>query len=218
MMKLTALLPMKGHSERVPNKNIRVCAGKPLCLWVLETMVGTDEIEKIIINTDSLEIKRMCEKYPKVVIHNRPPELIGDNVSMNKIIDYDIQKSRSEFIIQTHATNPLLSRETIVDAIRQFREDLFDSIFSVTKWQTRLYYQDGRPLNHDPKNLIRTQDLDPILEENSNFYVFSRKSFTESGARIGVNPGTYIMSKAEAIDIDTEVDFLIAEALLKVKR
>jgi len=101
-------------------------------------------------------------------------------------------------------------------AIKKYFDNLdtFDSLFSVNRLQTRLYYQDGRPVNHDPGKLIRTQDLNPLFEENSNFYIFSRKSFFEAGGRrIGLRPQMFEIDKLEAIDIDDERDFELAEIL-----
>jgi N-acylneuraminate cytidylyltransferase len=92
-----------------------------------------------------------------------------------------------------------------------------DSVFSVTKLQTRLYDKNTQPFNHNPKKLIRTQDLDPIFEENSNFYIFSKESFENAGnKRIGVNPYMHELKKIESLDIDEKEDFLIAETLYKL--
>ena len=135
---------------------------------------------------------------------------------MNKIIEYDLTKSDGEYFIQTHSTNPLLKSVTIDKAIEQFFNNIqkHDSLFSVTRVQTRFYDKDINPINHNPKELKRTQDLDPYYEENSNFYIFSKSSFKSSNnERIGNKPNFYVMNKIESIDIDDENDFLIAESL-----
>ena len=88
-------------------------------------------------------------------------------------------------------------------------------MFSVTKQQTRFYDKNVVAINHDPKKLIRTQDLEPWYEENSNLYLFTKESFKETGARIGKNPVLFETSKIESIDIDDIDDFNIAEAILK---
>ena len=214
-MILTALLPMKGHSERVPNKNMRKFAGKPLYHCVAEILEMSEFIDSIVINTDSLIIAEDAQKYfSKVKIHKRPSELCGDMVPMNDIIAFDIKHIENENVLQTHSTNPLLSLETLNRAISYF-EDIRpekDSLFSVTKYQTRLYWGNGKALNHDPSVLLRTQDLPPIFEENSNIYVFSKKSFIDSGKlRIGLKPIMFEMNKIEAMDIDEEEDFILAE-------
>ena len=83
---------------------------------------------------------------------------------------------------------------------------------SVTRWQTRLYNAAGRPINHDPAVLLRTQDLPPIFEENSGMYVFTREQIA-GGRRFGDRPLLYEIDPIEATDIDTETNFTVAEAL-----
>lgn len=215
--KIVALLPMKGHSERVLGKNLRLFAGKPLYHAVLESLLASERISEVLINTDSSDIANdAASTFKRVRIIDRPASICGDFVSMNDIIDYDLSCSDSEFFIQTHATNPLLAHGTIDNAIDIFFNHLnqYDSLFSVTKLQTRLYWQDGRPVNHNPQELIRTQDLPPVFEENSNFYIFSKTSFGNAGKkRIGLKPQMFVMNKLEAVDIDEPEDFDLAELL-----
>lgn len=218
-MKITALLPMKAHSERVPDKNIKIFYGKPLYHAVLNALLRSVYIHEVVINTDSEFIKRDALKnFERVVIVDRPKDLQGDFVSMNDIIAYDISKAKSDHFLQTHSTNPLLSTETIDLAIRQYFEnsEKFGSLFSVTSLKARLYWKDGSPINHNPNELLRTQDLPPVYKENSNFYIFSKKSFVEAGNfRIGATPQMFEMSKLEAVDIDEPEDWEMAEILYK---
>jgi CMP-N-acetylneuraminic acid synthetase len=220
-MTVTALLPMKGHSERVPNKNMRLFAGKPLYHSVASILQRSDFIERIIINTDSPEIAEDASRhFSKVKIVWRPEELRGDFVPMNDIIAHDLSVSNSEHYLQTHSTNPLLTMGTLNTGIRKYFASLdrYDSLFSVTKMQTRLYWQDGQPVNHNPQELIRTQDLPPVYEENSNFFIFSKQAFAAAGnKRIGLTPLMFTMDKLEAIDIDEEVDFMLAQTLYQLK-
>ena len=219
MLKITALLPMKVHSERVPDKNIKNFCGRPLYHAVLSTLLQSKYIDKVVINTDSDIIKEDALKnFERVVIIDRPKEIQGDFVSMNDIIAYDLSKIEGEHFLQTHSTNPLLQTDTIDLAIGTYFKNLnqFDSLFSVTRLQTRLYWKDGVPINHNPNELLRTQDLPPVYEENSNFYIFSKKSFVDAGrARIGLKPQMFEISKLEAVDIDEPEDWGIAEVLYK---
>lgn len=216
-MKITALLPMKGHSERVPNKNMRAFAARPLFHCVANVLEQSELIQSIIINTDSTAIGEYAvSNFSKTVIHERPEKIRGDMVSMNKIIDHDLEHSKGEHFIQTHSTNPLLTVDTLNRAINLYFRmiDKYDSVFSVTKIQTRLYFQNGEPVNHNPTELIRTQDLPPLFEENSNFYIFSKTSFANAGKRrIGLKPNMFAVEPLEAIDIDEENDFIIAELI-----
>jgi CMP-N-acetylneuraminic acid synthetase len=82
-----------------------------------------------------------------------------------------------------------------------------------------LYWQDGSPVNHNPTELLRTQDLPPVFEENSNFFIFSKTSFEEAGKkRIGLKPKMFEVNKIEAVDIDNPEDFIIAEQLYTLKK
>lgn len=222
-MKLYALLPMKGHSERVPNKNMRLFAGKPLYHQIASVLQEIPVIEKIIVNTDSESIVEDAAKhFSKVLIHQRPPEIQGDFVSMNDIIAYDLEQLKyCDHFLQTHSTNPLLSRVTIERAVNKYfaKESDNDSLFAVSRLQTRLYRADGIPLNHNPQKLTRTQDLEPLFEENSNFYIFSRNSFINAGRRrIGLKPRMFVVNKIEALDIDEEIDFQLAEYIYKMRK
>lgn len=217
--KLIALLPMKAHSERVPNKNMRDFCGKPLYHRVLETLLGSRYIKEVCINTDSKRIADDAHSnFDRIKIIDRPKYLQGDLVPMNDIIAYDIAQIESEHFLQTHSTNPLLTTSTIDHAIEAYFDNLdrCDSLFSITRLQTRLYWQDGRPINHDPDELLRTQDLPHVCEENSNLYLFSKNSFQKHKRRIGEMPYLFGMDKIEAVDIDEETDFKIAEALYRL--
>ena len=217
---LTALLPMKRHSERVPNKNIKLFSDKPLFTIILDTLLQSKYISQIVINTDSDEISSILEKQysNNVVVHKRPKELCGDFVPMNEIIKYDIQKTNSEHFFQTHSTNPLVQINTIDEAITKYIADIdnYDSLFSVNRLQTRLYNKKSEPINHNLGELVRTQDLEPIFQENSNFYIFSKFSFYNTGYnRIGKKPQMFEVSRLESQDIDEKEDFIIAESIYK---
>lgn len=216
--KIKALVPMKGHSERVPNKNIRLLAGKPTFHWILESLSKSKYIDEIIINTDSKEIAKSATNNFNVTILERPDFLLGDMVSIQPLIEYDLSQTKGEYYLQTHSTNPLLTTETIDSAIEAFfAQNERDALFSVTETKTRFYWSDGRGINHDPKHLIRTQDLEPIYEENSCFYIFSRETNEKIKNRLGSNPIMYPIDRLEAADIDDLEDFYWCEFLLNRK-
>jgi CMP-N-acetylneuraminic acid synthetase len=212
-MVVTALLPMKANSERVKGKNFRDFCGRPLFRWVLDTLLETALVDKVVINTDAAEILRSAGlvESDRVVLRERKQDLCGDLVSMNRIIADDVATVGSVIYLMTHTTNPLLSRRTIEDAIGTYRRALLegthDSLFTVDRVQTRFYRADGSAVNHDPANLIRTQDLEPWFEENSNLYLFTKSSFAASGARIGGKPLLYPSPPFESIDIDDQADW-----------
>jgi CMP-N-acetylneuraminic acid synthetase len=135
---------------------------------------------------------------------------------MNDVLASTVGRVEGDLFLQTHSTNPLLRSETIDRAIAAFIDDNeHDSLFSVTPLQARLWDRLGEPINHDPGELIRTQDLAPIFVENSCLYVFRRDTFATSGNRLGRAPLMFEIPASEAWDIDDEDDLAIAECLLR---
>lgn len=218
MPSLVALVPMRHHSQRVPGKNYRLLAGKPLFHHIIETLLAVPEIERVAVDTDSEPVMDgLRQHFPQVTIVNRPENLRADDVPMNDILLHDTGQVQADFYLQTHSTNPLLRPETVSQAIGTFLEAFpeKDSLFSVTRWQTRLYDQYGAAINHDPSILIQTQDLPPVYEENSCLYLFTRQNLVERHHRIGENPILFEIDPAEAWDIDEELDFQIADFLMQ---
>jgi CMP-N-acetylneuraminic acid synthetase len=219
-MKLVALVPMRHHSQRVPGKNYRMLAGKPLFHHIIETLLATPEITEIVVDTDSDPvIDGLHQHFPQVRVIDRPEALRADDVPMNDILIHDTGQVQADFYLQTHSTNPLLRPEIISRAIQSLITNYpnYDSLFSVTRLQTRLYDQGGRAINHDPAVLIQTQDLPPVYEENSCLYIFTRENLIRRHHRIGGKPMMFEIDAAEAWDIDEELDFAITDFLLRRK-
>lgn len=219
-MKLAALVPMRHHSQRVPGKNYRPLAGKPLFQHIIETLLAVPEIDTVMVDTDSEPVMDGVRRlFPAVRLIQRPGHLRADDVPMNDILLHDTAQVQADFYLQTHSTNPLLKTETISKGIKTFFEAFpkYDSLFSVTRLQTRLYFQDGHAINHDPAVLIQTQDLPPVYEENSCLYLFTRENLERKHHRIGDKPFMFEIDKAEAWDIDEELDFEITDFLMKRK-
>jgi len=209
---IVALLPMKANSQRVAGKNFRNFCGKPLFRWILDTLLSVEEIDQIIINTDARHIlsENGLVESDCVKIRDRKSEICGDNVSMNLVLADDIANVPSDLYVMTHTTNPLMTAATIRKAIVAFqgaRATMSDSLFTVDKVQTRLYRADCSAFNHDPSNLIPTQKLEPLFEENSNLYLFTAESFDKTKARIGARPMMFEGPNFESIDIDTPADW-----------
>ena len=222
--RVIALLPMKANSERVKGKNFRDFCGKPLFRWVLDTLLSVPEISSVVINTDAREILEAhgLEGSERVQVRDRPQEICGDLVSMNEVIKDDIANVDADIFLKTHTTNPLLSKKSILSALNIFKKSLdekkHDSLFTVNRVQERFYTSDARAINHDPDNLIRTQDLEAWYQENSNLYLFTKHSFETTGARIGKNPTMLVTEPFESTDIDTPDDWNFAEAVVSYFR
>ncbi|MDU8913290.1 acylneuraminate cytidylyltransferase family protein [Aestuariicoccus sp. MJ-SS9] len=220
--KTVALVPIKAKSERVRAKNFKTFAGRPLFHWVISTLLAMDEIEVVVINTDAEDKLKEhglneLDAGNKLLLRHRREEICGDHVSMNLVIADDLAAIEADRYVMTHATNPLISAKTISSALQAYdtclRDGSADSLFTVNRVQTRFYREDGSAVNHDPDNLLRTQDLEPWFEENSNLYIFDRSSFTATGARIGKAPCLFESPKLESLDIDNAEDWVLAEAL-----
>lgn len=218
--KITALVPMRHHSQRVPGKNYRLLDGKPLYQHILDTLQHVPEVDQIVVDTDSPEIiAGLQRQFPQVVIIDRPQSLRADTISMNDILLYDISQVGGDLYLQTHSTNPLLKASTISRAIHTLIDALpeKDSLFSVTRLQTRLYDQNGKAINHDPQVLIQTQDLPPVYEENSCIYIFPPETLQKNRTRIGKNPILFETDPRESWDIDEEIDFKMVEMIFAAR-
>ncbi len=218
MPTIAALVPMRHHSQRVPGKNYRPLAGKPLYQHIIETLIAVPEVTSIMVDTDSEPVMTgLRENFPQVKIIQRPEALRAPEIPMNEILAYDMAQLEADFYLQTHSTNPLLKAETISGAIRKFTSQYpaFDSMFSVTRLQTRLWDSLTRAINHNPAILLQTQDLPPVYEENSCFYLFTRQNLLARRNRLGERPLMYEIPRLEAVDIDEEPDFIIADMLMR---
>ena len=215
-LRVAALVPMRHHSERVPGKNYRPFAGKPLYHHVINNLLACPLINEVAIDTDSPVIgKDAASEFPQVRLIERPEHLRADTVPMNDVLLHAVTEIESDYYLQTHSTNPLLSAETITRAVEVFSDNypMYDSLFGVTRVQNRLWDSLARAINHNPAILLRTQDLPPMYMENSRLYIFTRETLESRHNRIGERPYLFDIDRIEATDIDEELDFRIAEFL-----
>lgn len=213
-----AIVPMRHSSERVKGKNYRDFAGKPLFHRVIDTLLDCPRIDKVVIDTDSPTIEEQCaELYPSVLVLERPVHLRDGSIPMNDVLLNTCNTIDSEFYLQTHSTNPLLSPQTVNNALDTFFANypMHDSLFTVTRLQQRLWDPLSRAINHNPAILLRTQDLPPTYIENSCMYLFTKETLAQKWNRIGDRPLMFEMEEIEAQDIDVELNFKVAEFLFK---
>jgi CMP-N-acetylneuraminic acid synthetase len=216
--KIIALVPMRHHSQRVARKNYRPLAGRPLYQHIVDTLLSCPEITQVVVDTDSPPVMEgLRQSYPQVLIIERPEHLRPDATPMNEVLAFDTSQVEADFYLQTHSTNPLLRGETISAAIQAMLKGYpsFDSLFSVTRLQTRLWDQLGRAINHNPNILLQTQDLPPVYEENSCLYIFNRATLIARRNRLGERPIMFEIPATEAWDIDDELDFSFVDHMLQ---
>ena len=219
--KIVALVPMRHDSKRVPGKNYRPMLGKPLYAHILDTLLACPEISTVVVDTDSpVILEGLARDYPGVQALLRPEALRADTIPTNEILIHDTAQVPADLYLQTHSTNPLLRSETVSRAIAILRQSYpeYDSLFGVTRLQTRLWDQLGRAINHNPDILLRTQDLPPVYEENSCLYLFTRETLLARRNRLGERPLMFEIEAAEAWDIDEEIDFTVAEIMLSRRK
>jgi len=210
---------MRHDSERVPGKNYRSFNGRPLYHWIVSTLLESGRVDEVLIDTDSPWIVEDAARFDGVRTIARPEHLLGGETPMNAVLLHDVAQADADWYLQTHSTNPLLRPATVAAAVDTMlaSADAYDSLFSVTALQTRLYWPGGQAINHDPAVLLRTQDLPPVYEENSCLYLFRRETIERTGSRIGERPNLFAVDAEEATDIDVELDFRLAEVLGRLR-
>ena len=215
-LNFAALVPIKEASQRLPKKNFLKFCGKPLYHYILETLCKVSQIREVIVDTDSAEILDCAPNISsKIKAIPRKRDLCGDYAPFLDILHYDMSKSKCDHFIQSHVTNPLLTVETVESGIEFYSTHwrTCGSVFSAVPIRSRLY-KGGHAINHDPLDrLLRTQDLEEVYKENSNFYIFSRENMSKENHRIGSRSLPFMMKELESVDIDNKEDFILAELL-----
>jgi len=216
---LAALLIIKSRSVRVPGKNFRPLGGRPLFRWVIDTLLGMGEIDRVVIDTDAREalIAAGLAESERLRLRDRRPALRGDDVTANALLADLLPEVPARLYLMTHVTNPFLSASAVRAALAAFAaaraEGSADALVAVTEHRARFYLAGGAPLNHDPADLRPTQEVAPLLEDNSNLYLFTPESFGRTGRRDGARPLLFRTPRHESLDIDDEEDWLLAERI-----
>jgi len=212
---------MRHDSARVTGKNYRLLDGRPLYHHIVTTLLSCPYVREIVIDTDSPFILRDAPASfeHRVRMIERASHLLGEFASISEILMYDFERVEGAIGLHTHSTNPLLRELTIRQGIERFlgARERHDSLLGVTPRQVRFYWPDGRPINHDPDNLVRTQDLPPVFEENSCLYLFDRDSLFRRRNRVGERPLMFEIQGDETCDIDDEHGWRLAEALVLLR-
>ena len=212
-MKTVALIPIKLGSKRVPGKNIKpFYDGTPLIAFIQNACLEAKNIDDVYIYcSDEAVIPYVL---PGVKYLKRPEFLDGDNINANDIIREFMKTVDADIYVNAHTTSPFAKPETIEECVYKVASGEYDSAFCAEALRTFMW-EDGKPINFDPDNFPRTQDLPLIYGETSIAYVFTKESFLKHNRRLGSHPFVKEVSKIEAIDIDYPEDFEIANAIYK---
>lgn len=210
-MKTVAFVPIKLNSERLPLKNIKPFTnGKPLIEYILHTLTKVHNVDEIYVYCSSDKIVQYLPAGVNFL--KRDPYFDLSTTPFNEVLKSFAQIVPADIYVLTHATAPFISAKSIEKAVAKVAEEGFDSAFSAVKLQEFLWF-DGKPLNYDPANIPRTQDLPDYYTETCGLYVFTRELILQKNRRIGDKPYLLEVSKIEATDINTEEDFMFADAL-----
>ena len=212
-MKTVALIPIKLGSKRVSGKNIRpFFDGTPLMHFIQRTCLEAETIDEVYIYCSDESVKEYI--LPGVHFLKRPEYLDGDDINANDFIREFMKCVEADIYVNAHTTSPFAKPETIDDLVNHVAGGEYDSAFCAENIKTFLW-SEGTPLNFDPGNFPRTQDLPDIYGETSIAYVFTRESFLKHNRRLGSHPYIKEVGKIEAMDIDYPEDFEICNAIYK---
>ncbi len=213
-MKTVAFVPIKLNNERTPGKNTkRFYDGTPMIQCILKSLVQVRGLDEIYVFCSKDEIKEYLIDGVKFM--KRPEYLDTSEATPQDIIKEFMKLVDADIYMVSHATSPFVSVKHFEECIEAVKSKKYDSAFTGEKIQRLLWTSLNTPLNFDPTNVPRTQDLDPIYDEVSAAYVFPKETFVKYNRRIGINPHIVEVSGVEAVDIDYPEDFEIADALYK---
>ena len=207
-MKVVLFIPIKLNNQRLPGKNIMELEGKPLCQYLFDTVKDIENVdEKYVYCSDEAIIPYL----PKEISFLRRDQSLDRNeVKGLEIIDKFIHDMDADIYVLTHVTQPFTKASSIANGLTKVMSGEYDSAFSVVKLQDYLWYH-NKPLNYDMKDIVRTQELEPVYMETGAFFIFRKEVFTQLHQRIGVKPYICEIDEFEAIDIDTKEDFEFAK-------
>lgn len=210
-MKTVAVVPMKLNNRRLPQKNTKCFTnGKPLCWYILSTLLKVNNIDDIYVYCSNSEIKKYIPEGVKYLC--RSEALDKDTTKMNEVLQSFAKEIPADIYVMTHTTAPFITKESIEKGLHAVMEEGYDSSLAVKKLQDFLW-KDGKPFNYEPDNIPRTQDLPVLYEETSGFYIYRKEVITDLNRRIGDRPYNVLIGEVESIDIDEPEDFLIADAV-----
>ena len=207
-----AIVPIKTNNERLPGKNTRSLGGRPLYEHLFSTLQETTKVSDIYVDSSDGKILEAGRRFGFKTI-KRPTELNAPHITGNDLLAFELKMITSPIVCQLFVTTPFLSARTIDLFITTLVENSeIDSVFGVVALYERVWHC-SEPINHRHDRLVGTQFMEPIFVE-SDFYVFRRDAFLRERSRITFRHQMVEVTPEEALDIDHELDFLLAEAIV----
>lgn len=220
VMKKIAFIPVRGGSKSIPLKNIKPFCGKPLVCWNIEALEKCNEVDEVVVATDSEEIwNTVAEQgYKKTVLYRRTAENACDTATTESVmleyINYAHLSSDDIFML-VQATSPLTEAKHFSEALQMYMNGKYDSIITCVRNYRFFWNEDGTSLNYDYMNRPRRQNFSGMLMENGAFYINTVKNILQSGNRLSGKIGIYEMPEYTATEIDEPDDWIILENLMR---
>jgi len=213
--KLTVVVPVRKGSQRVKNKNFKPFADKNLLTIKLETLVQLDIIDDIVVSTDSEYAMELARKF-NVSVHEREPYYASSECNNSDFFKNLAENIDSDYIIYSPCTAPLIRIDTYYDFINRFMnsKETYDSMLTVSYLKHHMWLE-NKPLNYDPHNSPNTQDLPDIKKLTYGINIISKQNMIKYKNVVGSTPMFYALDEIESVDVDTPLDFDIAEFLYK---
>ncbi len=213
-MRIVGFVPSRLNSERVPFKNIKPLGGVPLVNYTLRVLNRVPAIDETVIFASEPSILRHIEPGLRYRFVARPPELDSQEAKIQDIIREFLAVDPADVVVLLHITAPFLRPETVAECVAKVTSGEYESAFTAFEVRKFCWFR-GRPLNYALTGKTpRTQDIDPVIVEQSSLYVFRRALFERSGQRIAARPYVKIIDHFEGHDIDTPEDFRVAELIV----
>lgn len=211
--KVSALIAVRSGSVRVKNKNIRTFNDSTLLELKIKQLQSVKEINDVVVNSNSDEMLSIAKNLGAKTV-KRDDYYASNTISMSSVFEHMAKNMDCENILYANCTNPLVSTNSYSDAIRIFLNNTsaYDSLVSCHDIKEFLYL-DGKALNYDPMNQPRSQDLPNVVALNFAISIISKSDMIKNRNIIGMNPYFYKLNEVESLDIDTPLDFFIAEKL-----
>ena len=225
-MSIIAFIPARGGSKGVPQKNIKLLAGKPLIAWSIEQALASNLIDRVIVSTDCTKIAEVAKAYGAEVPFLRPNSISGDKATTESAMlhccDYLEERNElPELFILVQPTSPLRSENQFDNAILAFKKNNYDSLLTVSLSHRFTWKNPLNPsASYDYMNRPRRQDIkeeDQEYLETGSFYITKTQLLIQSKNRLIGKIGMFEVPEEESYEIDSLVDFKVCEEIFKLK-